>query len=258
MPETIDWPMHPGPSPRRSFILLIADRCPYLASAAAPPSPSGSTFCGSARSAIGRSSGRPGPGMGNFRGLRGGYIPDSLWRISRAPAQLTPPTCPTTHTIFSPAGRSNCRWRRRCTSSLRSRVSLLIAVATGVAMEAEWPTLALYWYAPHAADSRHRSYLRPAADFYLFTLPAWQLIAGWLLTLAVHRAAFLPRCFCWSAGGARASAGGLAARSLPWRGLSIAGGFLLLVLLCMSMSAASSCCLSITRSSTESATPTRT
>ena len=51
---------------------------------------------------------------------------------------------------------------------------------------ADWPTLALYWYAPAGAPSPTLDPIfgRPLT-FYLFTLPAWQLIAGWLMTLAV-------------------------------------------------------------------------
>src|SRR5450755_4876852 len=72
-------------------------------------------------------------------------------------------------------------------------VSLAIAAATGAGMMAEWPTLALYWYgarpdALRAAASQGAAvdpiFGRPLA-FYLFTLPAWQLIAGWLLTVGV-------------------------------------------------------------------------
>ena len=32
-------------------------------------------------------------------------------------------------------------------------VSFLVAIATGAAMEAQWPVLALFWYAPRAAGS---------------------------------------------------------------------------------------------------------
>jgi len=62
-------------------------------------------------------------------------------------------------------------------------VSLLIAVATGAGVAAEWPVLALYWYAPAAAGPVDPIFGRPIG-FFLFTLPAWQLLAGWLMTLA--------------------------------------------------------------------------
>src|SRR5206468_4065616 len=66
--------------------------------------------------------------------------------------------------------------------------SLLIAAVTGASMMAEWPTLALYWYAPASAAAPVDPILGRSIGFYLFTLPAWQLITGWLLTLAVGAA----------------------------------------------------------------------
>ncbi len=64
-------------------------------------------------------------------------------------------------------------------------VSLVIAAATGAGMMAEWPTLALFWYAPRATGSVVDPIFGKPLNFFLFTLPAWQLILGWLLTLAV-------------------------------------------------------------------------
>ena len=43
-------------------------------------------------------------------------------------------------------------------------VSLVIAAATGAGMMAEWPTLALFWYAPRSDRRRRRSDLRQAAE----------------------------------------------------------------------------------------------
>ena len=63
--------------------------------------------------------------------------------------------------------------------------SLLIALVTGAAMEAQWPQLALYWYAPAAAGTMADPIFGRGLNFYLFTLPAWQIITGWLLSLAV-------------------------------------------------------------------------
>src|ERR1700693_3324680 len=63
-------------------------------------------------------------------------------------------------------------------------VSLVIAAVTGAGMLVEWPTLALFWYAPESAGVVDPIFGKPL-NFFLFTLPAWQLIANWLLTLAV-------------------------------------------------------------------------
>ena len=49
----------------------------------------------------------------------------------------------------------------------------------------EWPALALFWYAPHATGSIANPIFGRPLNFFLFTLPAWQILLGWLLTLAV-------------------------------------------------------------------------
>ena len=101
---------------------------------------------------------------------------------------------------------------------------------TGTGMMAEWPTLALYWYAPHAAGGVLDPIFGRPLNFYLFTLPAWQLITGWLLMLAVITCGS-PLFFILITGGSRALGRGSAATCpLPWRGLSIAFAFLLLIL----------------------------
>jgi uncharacterized membrane protein (UPF0182 family) len=107
-------------------------------------------------------------------------------------------------------------------------LSVVIAAATGAGMIVEWPTLALFWYAPRAAGGVVDPIFGKPVNFFLFTLPAWQLIAGWLLTLAVITCA-LAGFFILITGGTRV----LARRSsvtLPWRGFSVAFAFLLLVL----------------------------
>ena len=108
-------------------------------------------------------------------------------------------------------------------------VSLAIAAATGAAMVGEWQTLALFWYAPRASGVLDPIFGKPL-NFFLFALPAWQLIAGWLLTLAVIVCA-LAVFFLFITGGARMLAGRLSRHvTLSWRGLSITFAFLLLVL----------------------------
>src|SRR5262249_22313405 len=66
-------------------------------------------------------------------------------------------------------------------------VALLVSIATGAGMMSDWPVFALYWYAPTPAGAG--AVVDPifgrSLAFYLFTLPAWQMIAGWLMTLAV-------------------------------------------------------------------------
>jgi hypothetical protein len=106
--------------------------------------------------------------------------------------------------------------------------SLVIALISGGAMAAEWQTLALWWYAPQGAGVADPIFGRPLG-FYLFTLPAWQLILGWLLTLSVI-SCVLAVVFLLVSGSSRALSGSRESLGeLPWRGLSIAAAFLLLI-----------------------------
>jgi len=106
--------------------------------------------------------------------------------------------------------------------------SLVVALLTGATMAAEWQTLALWWYAPRAATGTSDPIFGRPLDFYLFTLPAWQLLLGWLLTLSVI-ACVIAVVFLLVSGGARALNASRGMSGLPWRGLSLSVGFLLLV-----------------------------
>jgi uncharacterized membrane protein (UPF0182 family) len=100
---------------------------------------------------------------------------------------------------------------------------------SGGAMAADWQTLALWWYAPRGASTiTDPIFMRPL-DFYLFTLPAWQLILGWLMTLSVI-ACVLAVVFLLVSGSTRSlSVNRLSLSDLPLRGFSITVAFLLLV-----------------------------
>jgi len=108
-------------------------------------------------------------------------------------------------------------------------VSLLIALATGAGMMADWPALALYWYSQPAASPALDPIFGRPLSFYLFTLPAWQLIAGWLMTLAVF-ATVIAVFFIAITGGGRILTGRRDDRATPWRGLSVAFAALLLTI----------------------------
>lgn len=107
-------------------------------------------------------------------------------------------------------------------------VSIVIALATGAGMMEEWPTFALYWYAPQSGGVVDPIFARPL-HFYLFILPVWQLLTGWLLTLAVI-ACLVAFFFILITGSAQAFSRYRGATSpLPWRGFSIAFACLLLI-----------------------------
>jgi uncharacterized membrane protein (UPF0182 family) len=102
-----------------------------------------------------------------------------------------------------------------------------IALITGSGMMAEWPTLALAWYgAPGGAPDP--IFGRPL-NFYLFTLPALDLISGWVMTLAVL-ACIIAAVFTVIGGGSRlvSRLKGGSGRILQLRGISCAVGVLLL------------------------------
>jgi uncharacterized protein len=109
-------------------------------------------------------------------------------------------------------------------------LSLVIAVAIGAGMMLEWPTIALFWSAPPATGNFLDPIFGKPLNFFLFTLPVYQLLVGWLLTLAVMTSV-LAIFFILITGGTRGFAGRSKAYvTLPWRGLSITFAFLLLVL----------------------------
>jgi uncharacterized protein len=109
-------------------------------------------------------------------------------------------------------------------------VSLVIAAAAGGTMTGEWPTLALFWFAPRTSSGIVDPIFGKPLNFFLFALPAWQLIAGWLLTLSLITCV-LAVFFILITGGARVLSGRLSRSvTLPWRGLSITFAFLLLIL----------------------------
>jgi uncharacterized protein len=112
--------------------------------------------------------------------------------------------------------------------------SFVIAAATGAGMMGEWNVLALYWYAGSDAVRNASAAMvdpifgRPL-PFYLFTLPAWQIVSGWLMTLSVLVGA-MAVFFVVITGGTRMLGGRRDTSASAWRGLSIAFAFVMLML----------------------------
>jgi uncharacterized protein len=108
-------------------------------------------------------------------------------------------------------------------------VSIFIALVTASVMMAEWQTFALYWSAPRSAGVLDPIFGRPL-NFYLFTLPAWQLIAGWL-TMVTVVACVIAGFFLLANAGARALEGYRNNfERVSWRGFSLAFSAFLLVI----------------------------
>jgi len=109
-------------------------------------------------------------------------------------------------------------------------VSLLVALTSGGAIASDWQTLALWWYAPPATGAIVDPIFGRPLNFYLFTLPAWQLIVGWLLTLSVI-CCIVSVVFFFVASGSRViGERRIRDLSLPWQTLSISGAMLLLII----------------------------
>ena len=110
-------------------------------------------------------------------------------------------------------------------------LAAIVALGTAVGLMSEWPTIALWWHGKDVIVSGARSvdpiFGRPIA-FYLFTLPAWQLAAGWLLRLAML-AFGMGLFFFLASSGTRVLQGRAVLRenAPAMRGLAVAFGFLL-------------------------------
>ena len=107
---------------------------------------------------------------------------------------------------------------------------LLAGAVTGTSMMARWTTLALYWHASRGAAVLDPIFGRPL-DFYLFTLPAWRLMADWLLTLTML-ASLIAAVLLVVTGGARLWTKRPAAplQTRLWRGLAMGLAGVLLAL----------------------------
>jgi uncharacterized protein len=108
-------------------------------------------------------------------------------------------------------------------------IAIVIAAITGLGMLAEWPTFALWWYGrnlPTAAVGNDPIFGRPIG-FYLFSLPAWQLLIGWMTTIAI--VIWIASIFFAAVrGGARVMTRAAIDRSIPLRGVSITSAAVLL------------------------------
>ena len=136
---------------------------------------------------------------------------------------------PSDHTVYF-AGREVNLSLKPVLKIVAVVLSLVIALASGAAMAADWPALALFWFAPRASSGPADPVFGKPLSFFLFTLPAWDLVAGWLITLAVI-VCLAALVFFLISGGTRAfSERRVTYLALPWRGLSLAGAFLLLTI----------------------------
>src|SRR5712671_5028958 len=230
MPESIDWPrMHPPRRRRRRFLLLILAVLAVIVFL-------GRTALSYYVDLLWSKSLGYGDVFWKTLGLQWGIFAafaaatfvilyGSFLALKRAHL----PDLPSGHTIFI-GGQPLKLPVEPVLRLIALGLSLAIAVATGAGMMLEWPTIALFRYAPSNAGGFLDPVFGKPLNFFLFTLPAWQLFVGWLLTLVVMTCA-LAIFFVLITGGTRAFAGrSRTYATLPWRGLSITFAFLLFVL----------------------------
>ncbi len=110
-------------------------------------------------------------------------------------------------------------------------VAAFVSLVAGLNMLAEWPTFALFWYAPHATPGSPLDpiFARPV-NFFLFTLPALQVIEDWLLVLAFATVGVAILFLVLTSGARALNKQSLRYGPSPWRGLSLTVAFLLAVL----------------------------
>ena len=108
-------------------------------------------------------------------------------------------------------------------------LSALVAIGAGAGLSSDWPQFALYLNRPNLAGQIADPILGHPLGFYLFTLPVWQALGGWFLTLAI----LMCIAAVFSAlisGGSRISTRGFdRSVPLPWGVFSIPVAVLLLV-----------------------------
>ncbi len=233
MPETIDWPPprtpRPSPSPRRRIrlilILLFVVLAVVFGGRVASTYYVDALWFGSLgyQDVFWKTLGVQSGVFAAFAAVTFLVLYGSFLALKRAHLD----DLPSSHTIF--VGGQPVRLPvDSILHPLALALSLIIAVMTGAGMMAEWPTLALYWYAPHTLGSIADPIFGRPLNFFLFTLPAWQLIAGWLMMLAVMVSA-VAVFFILITGGSRVLGGERSYAGLNLRGLSIAFAFLLII-----------------------------
>ena len=230
MPDTIDWPLRPAASPRRRgffWVILAAIAILLITSRTIVSWYVDALWFGSLgyaqvfrQSLVLEWSVFAVSGLFTFFALYGWFL--FLRRISRdhLPSDHTinfngnPVTIPLGGVLHALAGAG----------------SAIIALLTGFGMMSQWQTFVLYLFQPAAYKTPIASdpIFNLPATFYLFTLPAWQTLNGWLLTLGFLATA-MAFFFVLVTGGTQLARQGKAARiTPPWRGLSFAFAFVLL------------------------------
>jgi uncharacterized membrane protein (UPF0182 family) len=108
--------------------------------------------------------------------------------------------------------------------------SAFIALLTAASFMSEWARFALYWFAGSNNSGVHDPIFGKSLSFYFFTLPALQFIFGWLLMLAIVGCAIAGLFLVLTGSAQLLKDHSYGVSSFPWRALSAAFAFLLVVI----------------------------
>ncbi len=109
-------------------------------------------------------------------------------------------------------------------------VSGLVAFLTGSGVMSEWPAFARFLYAPRDAAGVLDPIFGRSVNFYLLRLPALEMIADWLVTVAFLIVGMAVLFLVLTARTREPDARRLGYTPARWRGLAIALAFLLLMI----------------------------
>src|SRR6202140_955129 len=228
MPESIDWPRMHGPRRRRFFLIILAALAVIVLGGRAAFSYYVDVLWFDSlgyRDVFWKTLGLQWGIFAAFGAATFLILYGSFLALKRAHL----PNLPSGHTIFI-GGQPLKLPVEPVLRLIALGLSLVIGVAPGAGGLRGGPGIPLVWYAPPPAGSSLAPIFGKPLNFFLFTLPGWQLVVGWLLTLAVMTCV-LAIFFILITGGTRAFAGRSRTYiTLPWRGLSITFAFLLLIL----------------------------
>jgi hypothetical protein len=109
-------------------------------------------------------------------------------------------------------------------------VSAFFALIAGASFMAEWTRFAMYWFAPADTGTLRDPIFGKSLGFYFFTLPVLQFIFGWLLMLAILCCAIAGLFILFTSSSRLLHEHDFGSSPAPWRWLSAAVAFLLLVI----------------------------
>ncbi len=107
--------------------------------------------------------------------------------------------------------------------------SAFFALLAGASFMGDWTRFALFWFRGAAGDGPRDPIFGKSLSFYFFTLPALHFVFGWLLMIAILACAIAGLFMLFTGGSQLFREGAYGSSPQPWRALSAAIAFLLIV-----------------------------